>query len=165
MRCALVMGDEEPECFICTETAPTPRKSACLCIDRFVHDSCLRKMLECKTCAKCPVCLSPYSNVTSSSRIVGVKWSSAGMCSMLLALVAVLLLTIASFTWYMASSDRDFTHFEQCFLLGAAMLMTVVGTGIVSILAHTFLVWGLGRLVGSAIVRQLEVRVETLENI
>ena len=54
------MPDEElpspPECFICTESVPPPRKSACKCTDRHVHDACLAKMLETTRHARCPVC-------------------------------------------------------------------------------------------------------------
>ena len=40
------MSEDPPECFVCTESVPPPRRSACKCTDRYVHDACLARMLE-----------------------------------------------------------------------------------------------------------------------
>ena len=62
------MTEEEPqvapECFICTESAPRPFKSACLCTDRHMHKDCFVKMLEAqKGAPKCVVCGALYEDV------------------------------------------------------------------------------------------------------
>tara|TARA_B100001250_G_scaffold354247_1_gene328010 strand:- start:59 stop:583 length:525 start_codon:yes stop_codon:yes gene_type:complete len=62
---------EPPECFICTESAPAPRKSACLCTDRHMHAECLLKMLKAqKGEPKCSVCGALYEDVGWKTRRV-----------------------------------------------------------------------------------------------
>lgn len=55
------------ECFICTDTAPAPWRSDCKCKDRFVHEACLRRLLDTNPerplVPKCSVCAAPYGNV------------------------------------------------------------------------------------------------------
>jgi len=62
------MPDKEspspPECFICTESAPRPHRSACLCTDRHMHTECFVKMLKAqKGEPKCGVCGALYEDV------------------------------------------------------------------------------------------------------
>ena len=56
-----------PECFICTDAAPAPWRSDCKCKDRFVHEACLRRLLDTNPerplVPKCSVCAAPYGNV------------------------------------------------------------------------------------------------------
>ena len=55
---------DPPECFICTESVPTPRKSACLCKDRHMHAECFLKMLQAQRREpKCGVCGALYEDV------------------------------------------------------------------------------------------------------
>ena len=54
----------DPECFVCTDSAPVPWRSDCKCTDRYVHVDCLEKMLKRGAAPRCPVCLTPYANVT-----------------------------------------------------------------------------------------------------
>ena len=99
--------DTAPECFVCTESAPPPRKSACNCTDRYVHDACLARMLEggaAKTparpaCPTCPVCAAPYRNVATRTRVVGLTfWSVGGfLCGLVLVVVVMLVCAINTF--------------------------------------------------------------------
>lgn len=156
-----MLGDEDsPECFVCTETAPAPRRSACLCTDRYVHDACLAEMLKSSSHAACPVCAAPYANVCSGSQVVGVKWNSAGalVCGSLLAAVA--LLGCAGNTWHiLCCSNRNLAAVDVGAVSAAAMLMTVVGLGLLGILARFIALRGLARLVQSVVLRQLTVHV------
>lgn len=57
-------AEAPPECFICTESAPRPLRSACLCTDRHMHTECFVKMLEAqKDEPKCRVCGALYEDV------------------------------------------------------------------------------------------------------
>lgn len=58
-------------------------KSECLCTDRFVHSSCLRKYIEETGNATCPVCLMPYANIIIKKTRQS-KLNSIGMASFLL---------------------------------------------------------------------------------
>ena len=55
------------ECFICTDTTPVPWRSDCECKGRFVHEACLRRLLDTNPdrplVPKCSVCAAPYGNV------------------------------------------------------------------------------------------------------
>lgn len=56
-----------PECFICTETSPAPWRSDCKCVDRYIHEACLRRLVESSEerpeVVRCSVCAQPYGNV------------------------------------------------------------------------------------------------------
>jgi len=80
------MPDEEepPECFICTESAPAPRRSACLCTDRHMHTDCFVKMLEVqKGEPKCGVCGALYEDVGWRTKRVPQCVSPCGFVVML----------------------------------------------------------------------------------
>ena len=91
---------ELEECFICTESDPVPRKSACLCTDRYVHDACLAKMLENAKQTACPVCAAPYTNVTSRVVVVGVSLWNRGGAVLMAAVLGSIMITCASNTWW-----------------------------------------------------------------
>ena len=68
--------EASPECFICTESAPRPHRSACLCTDRHMHTTCFVKMLEAqKGEPKCRVCGALYKDVGWKTTRV-VQWVS-----------------------------------------------------------------------------------------
>ena len=73
-----------PECFICTESEPRPRRSACLCTDRYMHTECFIRMLKAQNGdAKCRVCGALYEDVGWRTRRV-VQWvSPCGIVAML----------------------------------------------------------------------------------
>lgn len=149
-----------PECFICTDTTPVPRKSACKCTDRYVHDDCLVKMLETARHSRCPVCAAPYTNVRSSSRIVGFKWESMGMCSCLMLLSSIVLAACATNTWLvLCCKARPLSGASLAVVLAAAVLMTVVALGLVLLLMRLFVLRGVAMIVQSMLLRQLTVRV------
>jgi hypothetical protein len=155
---------EEPaenECFICTETTPAPRKSACLCTDRYVHDACLAKMLESAAHATCPVCAAPYTNVASRLVVVGVKCCSPGGLMCALVATALVMITCATSTWRVVFRIHFRSDADVGAVFGAATLMTVAAVGLLAIVARAMLVRGAGSLVQSAIVRHLKVQVVT----
>ena len=61
------MPEDSNECYVCTGTEPPLWRSACLCTDRFLHEKCLKKLLESRldeaTTPRCSVCASPFRNV------------------------------------------------------------------------------------------------------
>ena len=59
---------EAPQCFVCFEDleGQPARRSACACVDRHIHDTCLLEMISRSKAADkalCTVCLQPYENV------------------------------------------------------------------------------------------------------
>lgn len=93
--------DGPPECFICTETTPAPRKSACLCTDRYAHDACFLKMLESQSrlaATKCCVCGADHGNLKVVERRVVRARSPCGLVT-LLACCIVVLVAIFLCTW------------------------------------------------------------------
>ena len=152
--------EEVPECFVCTDATPAPRKSACLCKDRYVHDACLAQMLKTAAHATCPVCAASYANVACVSRVVGIKCESAGGCACLLVLFAIVLLGCAANTWAVACcSKRNLAQADIIVVNGAATMMTVVGLGTVVFAARLVCKHGPTALAQSMIVRQLNARV------
>ena len=148
-----------PECFICTDSTPVPRKSACLCTDRYVHDACLAQMLATKTRATCPVCTAPYTNVRSRSHIVGVECESAGGCGVFMLVSAIFQLFCAIATWRLVASHTHLPPTQLATVWGAATLMTVVTVGLILGMIRFVVLRGLARLVQSVIVRELKVHV------
>jgi hypothetical protein len=128
---------EEPaenECFICTETTPAPRKSACLCTDRYVHDACFLKMLESQSrlaATKCYVCGADHGNLQVVARRVVRVWSLCGMVA-LVACCIVALATIFLSTWSTASRNGGATAFIVVSYvimgMGMAASMAVIAT-------------------------------------
>lgn len=159
--------DPYPECFVCTESAPPPRKSACKCTDRYVHDACLARMLEggaAKTPARpagptCPVCAAPYRNVATRTRVVGLTFWSVGGFICGLALVVVVLLACAINTVVAISGERSLSHTTAAIAIGAAVFIATMALGAIGVVARGCADWGPRGLVESAIVRRREVRV------
>ena len=149
-----------PECFVCTESDPAPRKSACLCTDRYVHDPCLVAMLKSCSHTTCPACAAPYTNVRSSSRIVGFKWESMGMGMCFLFLSSIVLTACATNTWLVLCCRKK--HISGASLgavVGAAVMMTIIALGLIVFLIRLLILRGLATIVETALLRQLTVRV------
>lgn len=156
-------GEEPPECFVCTDSMPVPRRSSCLCTDRYVHDACLKQMLESCSHATCPVCAAPYTNVRSSSRIVGVNWQSMGVCSCFMLLSSIALMACAINTWLvLCCKSHPLSGASLAAVLTAAVMMTTVGLGTVVILTRLIVLRGLAMIVKSMILRQLTVSVQAV---
>jgi len=103
MRRASMPNEESrspPECFICTESDPRPRKSACKCTDRHVHDACLVRMLETGTHDRCPVCLELYSNLLCQYELVSWTACSRGGIACVYLIFAILLLACSAEMWW-----------------------------------------------------------------
>ena len=116
-------------------------------------------MLETATNTRCPVCLEPYANVTSKLRVVRVKWWSTGVCTCMMVLVAIALLGCAINTYIALTSGRKLSKQEIGVAYGAAVMMTVVSAGLMGIVTHTVMVWGIRKLVKTAIQQKLVARV------
>lgn len=151
--------DAPPECFVCTESVPTPRRSACKCTDRYVHDACLVRMIEAASIARCPVCLEPYANIQSKLRVVRVRWWSAGVGTCTMALATIMLLGCAINTYTVLTSGRVLSQLDEAVAYAAAVMMTVVAVGLAGLVAHTVVVWGVERLAQTAIEKRLTARV------
>ncbi len=155
--------DPATECFVCTESAPPPRKSACECTDRYVHDACLARMLEGAAkppaCPACPVCAAPYRNVASRTRVVGVTLCSAGGCICGLALGVVVMLTCAINTFVAISGQRTLSHRSVAVGLGASVFIAMLALGAIGVIARGCANWGLHGLAESMIVRRRKVHV------
>ena len=151
---------EAPECFICTESAPAPRKSACKCTDRHVHDACLAKMLETTRHAQCPVCAAPYTNVVLRIDVVGVDVFSRGSMVLGAAMAATALIGCGVNTWlvYCCSqrqlSSRDI--FVVCF---SSIMLTSMGFACVAFVGRECVTTGPRALARSMLVRKRRVRV------
>ena len=154
-----VMSDDCHECFICTDSTPAPRKSACLCVDRYVHDACLVKMLENATEITCPVCKATYSNVTCKSRVVGVRCCSPGAFISFLVVAVFVMLTCAVNTFLVTHGTRRLNPKDFAVALGAAVLMTIFSVVALVIIVHSCLSLGVRSLWESAIVRRAQVDV------
>jgi len=159
------MPDEEsppplPECFICTDSTPAPRKSACKCTDRYVHDACLVKMLETSEHNGCPVCATPYANVSCKSRVVGVRAQSYGIMAAVLVVASPALMWSACLTWqlYCCGSARLSMHEEQLVIAAAIAMATGGGVGI-AWLGNLCSRFGPRALARSTLVRKRTVRV------
>jgi len=160
-----IMADEEspsppPECFICTDTEPAPRRSACRCTDRYVHDACLIKMLETSAHAGCPVCATPYANVSCTSRLVAVRVFSQGVSAFTLLLLSPTLLWCACLTFQLyCCGPRQLSMPYEQFVIFAAFVMAISGLMGITYLLKLCVVLGPTALARSALVHKRIARV------
>jgi len=148
------------ECYICTESEPPPRKSACKCTDRYVHDACLTKMLETSRHTRCPVCMSPYDNVASQVRVVGVDACSRGGMVIGAAMTAVILIGCGINTWLVfCCGQRELSTQEDFLVCFSAILMSSVGMALVAFVGRECVSTGFVSLARSMLVRKRNVRV------
>jgi len=155
-------GDERsaPECFICTESAPTPRRSACKCTDRHVHDACLARMLATTRHARCPVCAAPYANIQSRILVVGVEPCSKGGAVLGAVMIAIVLLGCAINTVLVCCcSDRKLLTRDEQVNYFVSILMTSVGVALVAFVGRECVATGPRALARSMLVRKRSVRV------
>lgn len=158
-------GEEEaveapPECFVCTESVPAPRRSACRCVDRFVHDSCLSRMLERSQQAACPVCLEPYANVASQLRVVGVDVCSRGGMVLGGAVAATILFVCGMNTWWIyCCSQRNLSEGEEVVACFGSILMASVCFAAIAFVARECVFVGVKDLALSVVIRRRKTRV------
>ena len=147
-----------PECYVCTESDPRPQRSACQCIDRYIHNACLAKMLETTRHARCPVCAAPYANVSCRVAVVGVAPCGRGGMVLGAAIASTVLLGCAINTWnaYDRASLSGSEDFVVCF---AAILMTIIGVSALAFVGRECLMVGPRALVRSTLVRKRKVCV------
>ena len=152
---------EPPECFICTESAPAPRRSACKCTDRHVHDACLAKMLATTRHARCPVCAAPYANVASRIVVVGVEPCSKGGAVLGAVMIAIVLLGCAINTVLVCCcSDRKLSTRDEQVDYFVSILMTSVGVALVAYIGRECVATGPRALARSMLVRKRRARVQ-----
>ena len=152
---------EPPECFICTESAPAPRRSACKCTDRHVHDACLAKMLETTRHARCPVCAAPYANVASRIVVVGVDACSLGGMVIGAVAAAAVLLGCGINTWLVLCCGQRKLSAREDFVVGfASILTTSVGIALVAFVGRECVATGPRALARSMLVRKRRARVQ-----
>lgn len=147
-----------PECYVCTESDPRPQKSACQCTDRYIHDACLVKMLETTRHARCPVCATPYTNVSCRVAIVGVAPCGRGGMVLGAVIVTVILLGCATNTWN-AYGNANLSSNEEIVVCSAAILMTIIGVSALAFAGRECLVVGPRDLARSTLVRKRKVHV------
>ena len=85
--------EEVPECYVCAERNPLDRlrASQCACKNRFIHDDCLKKLVQTQKVAICMVCKEPYNNVEVRTRYVRVWGTRYGVTIILCAIVVLFL--------------------------------------------------------------------------
>ena len=152
--------EEPPECFICTESEPAPRRSACKCTNRYVHDACLVKMLETTRHARCPVCTAPYANVASRTRVAGVDAFSRGAVVLGAAMGAVALLGCGINTWLVfCCSERTLSSGDEFIACFASIFMVSMGMALVAFVGKECVMTGPVGLARSVLVRKRRTRV------
>lgn len=143
-----------PECFICTDSVPMPRRSSCLCTDRYVHDACLVKMLESTKRAACPVCAARYTNVASRVVVVGVEPRSRGALVIGAAIVSIILIGCAINTWLAFCCGRKLSSQEDFVVCFASILMTSVGFAAVAFVGRECVMDGPRKLARSILAHK-----------
>jgi hypothetical protein len=131
-----------PECFICTESEPSPHRSACLCTDRYMHTECFAKLLKAqKGEPKCCVCGAPYEDVRWRTKRV-VQWLTP--CSMvgLLACTAIVLAGCAANTFSVLYSGRSLSSGTQAVAMGVGVFLSFVDLGALVCIAITLRHYG-----------------------
>jgi len=157
-------AEAPPECFICTESVPAPRKSACKCTDRYVHDACLVRMLEATRHARCPVCTAPYANVASRTQVAGVDVFSRGTVVLGAAIGAVTLLGCGINTWLaFCCSERELSSLDEFAVCFASIFMVSVGCALVAFVGRECVYTGPAGLVRSMLVRKRVASVLPVE--
>lgn len=147
--------EESPECFICTESEPAPRKSACKCTDRHVHDACLAKMIVTTRRVQCPVCTAPYANVTSKTRVVGVDVSSRGCMVLGTAMAAVVLIGCGINTWLVfCCTQRMLSSGEEFVACFSSIFMVSLGCAMVALVGRECVSTGPADLCNSTLTRK-----------
>jgi hypothetical protein len=143
------------ECFVCTESEPAPRRSACKCTDRHVHDACLVKMLETTRHARCPVCTAPYANVAARTRVAGVDALSQGAVVLVAAVAAVAMLGCGINTWLVfCCSRRELSSLEEFAACFCSIFLVSVGCALVTFVVRECVFTGPARLARSMLVRK-----------
>ena len=156
--------DSLPECFICTESEPAPRRSACKCTDRYVHDACLVKMLETTRHAQCPVCTAPYANVSSRTQVAGVDAFSRGSVVLGAAMAAVTLLGCGINTWLaFCCSERELSSLDEFVACFASIFMVSMGCALVAFVGRECVCTGPVGLARSMLVRKRVASVLPVE--
>ena len=148
-------AEAPPECFVCTESEPAPRRSACKCTDRHVHDACLVKMLETTRHARCPVCMAPYANVAARTRVAGVDASSQGAVVLGAAVAAVAMLGCGINTWLVfCCSQRELSSLEEFAACFCSIFLVSVGCALVTFVGRECVYTGPAHLARSMLVRK-----------
>lgn len=156
--------EESPECFICTESEPAPRKSACKCTDRYVHDVCLAKMIETTRRVQCPVCTAPYANVASKTRVVGVDIFSRGGMVLGAAMAAVVLIGCGINTWLVfCCTQRTLSSGEEFVACFSSILMVSMGCAMVALVGRECVSTGPADLCNSILTRKRVASVLPVE--
>ena len=146
------------ECYVCTESHPVPPKSACQCIDRYIHDACLVKMIETTLRFQCPVCAVPYANVSSRIDIVGVAPCGRGGTVIGAGIVATILLGCAINTWN-AYLRNTLSGQEDFVIFFSGILMTVVCVACIAYVGRECLMVGPWDIAQSILLRKRKVFV------
>lgn len=128
-------AESPPECFICTESAPRPFRSACLCKDRYMHTECFLKMLKAqKGEPKCGVCGALYEDVGWKTKRVAQFVSPCGFV-VLLTCITIGLTSCAANTLAILYSGRSLSPGAKAVAMGFGVFMTVVGLGALGCIA------------------------------
>ena len=95
MEAPCTCEEDEPECYVCADRKPRDklRASQCACKERFLHDGCLKKLVQSQKVAICMVCKEPYANVDVRTRYERV-WGTRYGVSIILAIAMVCFLCI-----------------------------------------------------------------------
>ena len=148
-----VASEESPvECYICTGSEPRPWRSGCLCTDRYIHEECLKKLLQTQgnpaEAPRCPACASPFSNVQHVV-VTRVAFSSRGVWLWIYVLLTVSLGACALNTGLLAYYHTDGPNSKA----RAILVTSTIFFATVSALGSSFWIAALWRN-GAAILRE-----------
>ena len=124
--CAMPDEEDEPECFICTESTPPLFRSECLCRNRYVHRECFVKLLESQTGIACAVCGAPYANVRIKIKRVVQLTSPFGVVAAMACTFMALAGCLIDTNWIHLNEYRKIP--EVLVLVNLCMSMGVMGS-------------------------------------
>lgn len=155
----LTPSEDPPECYICTDTSPTPRKSACLCTDRYVHDACFLKLLASQSrlaATKCSVCGADHGNLQVVEQRVVKACSLCGLLA--LSVCGILTLaTILTSTAYAVSPATQ--NASLAFVVVSYVIMGIAILALVAVIATLLVNYGPRAIAESCLAKKIFVRL------
>lgn len=114
------------ECFVCADTVPPPWPSACRCRDRFIHEACLKKLLETHGPC-CTVCKERFSNVVVEEKCVFRP--SLAFCAMWLMFLAEITIGASIVKTTLVFFETPFGSMESVMLLFVIICFCLIFVG------------------------------------
>lgn len=104
------------ECYVCYSGDGKLLKNTCNCIDRVLHERCLRRLIsevESHANGMCPICASSYQGL-SIRRVRVVNWSlGTNLCTILTFFTVLFVLGLKFMWWYTESICHNVRNSQQ----------------------------------------------------